>query len=138
MNKKNDIRRRIVAVLKEKISETGDRVFDSLDSPIWESGELPALNVLAGEEQAERFRQGPLRTYSRDLNVVVEAAVSGVDAQGEIDDLCSKVEDALNDDPILGGVCEDIDLSGSTSITVEQGSKRFATAEVRFVVRYLS
>lgn len=138
MNKVALIREKIVDLLKSRIPGFEDRVFDSLECAIWET-ELPALNVLSGDESAERYGQGYERTYLRTLDIAVELAISSSEnTQNELDRVCGLIEEALNDDPVLGGVCENIDYVSMASVIASNGGKKFGTAELKFEVVYVS
>lgn len=136
MSKKTEIRDQAITVLKNTIAGVEGRVFDSIQTPIWEE-QCPCLNVATGEENPERQQGGRPRTWTRTLAMVVEVAVRGETAPADLDELCESVEDAILADPNLGGAVEDVDFQGSTSVIHADGKGTFGVAEIRFSVTYV-
>lgn len=88
------------------LATTGANVFGSRVRPL-KRDELPALNVLGGDEELER---GDISTDAADrrMRPIVEATVARVDGyDDELDQVIAEVEAAIGADPTLGGVCAD-------------------------------
>jgi hypothetical protein len=140
-NKRAEIRAYLKTMLAEKISDVESRVFDSLPTPIWEEDDCPCLNILTPREKPERKGQGNgfNRIYSRVMDLVIEVGVKNTDdPAAELDDICKKLENAINGDPTLGKNCTDIEYDGTDTVIVGEGNKPFGVAEIRYLITYVN
>lgn len=141
-SKRVSIRNFIIAKLKEEISEVSQRVFNFRDSSLWTyqtPEEYPAINVSTPNENGSPFQSGSRnRTYDRTMTLKIEVAtVATEDVETVVDELCDKIESVFADDPILGGLVEEIRYIGTMSVVVQDGSMDVGGAEITFEVEYL-
>lgn len=114
MGIRKEVRDGLVAALAG-LATTGANVFASRVRP-FKPGELPALNVIGGDEELER---GDISTELADrrMRPVVEATVARVDGyDDELDQVIEEVEAAIGANSTLGGACADAFVA---SISVE-------------------
>jgi hypothetical protein len=115
----------------------GANVFDTRTAPITPRV-MPAALVYVQADRIDGdapYQQpgGPLR---RILTVAVEAAAAGEDADDDVDALCERIEAALDASMNLGGLCETIQLQGTTLEPVGDGAQFFMVALMEFEVVY--
>lgn len=127
----DSIREQVVQAFATRINAARTLQLDS-------STNLPARAVWDTTESAERLQYGKLR-MSLDLNVGFMAKVDRGDPTAPISKqgnamLAELLEDALNNDPTLGGLCSQINYSDSVIDYPEPGQDEIAVLAVFQIV----
>lgn len=133
------IRDQIVALLKAANTAAGTRVYESRRAPL-RDWELPALNVLTGEESVDsESRNTAPRELMRQMTLTIEGYVSAPDSgkvDQTMDDLLAQVEIVMHADRFFGGLCMDSLLTGVETGISETGERRIAAVLITYDVTY--
>ena len=124
----DSIREQIVEAFATRISATRSMQLDS-------NSDLPARSVWDTSESAERLNYGKLRV-TLDLNV---GFMDNVDRQVNQSTqgntmLAELINDALNNDPTMGGLCTQINYADSVIDYPEPGQSQIAVLAVFQIV----
>jgi hypothetical protein len=126
-------------------TRAADRISTNRKTPLiqcaMERGEeeqLPALLIYVGPERSEIFDESP-RRYRRRAELTVEALAEVVDnLDDEIDEFCQEVETALLRDDTLGGILNDLRLTGTNTAKVDTGAKLLGAAIITLEAEYFT
>ena len=138
------IRDTVVAILKGKIPEIGDRVFKSRPLPFF-LGELPALAVYIPDEAIQRWSDSPT-VYKRKPRVIVEVVVNAAEnCDDAMDKVCDQVEQLLLANPYLQGPTtqknaseEEIELLDQASVISGESANILGATRVPFTAVYFT
>lgn len=118
------------------LTTTGSNVYASRVYPLG-SGKLPALLIYTHNESIEEQSFSSKRVQTRTLEVVVEGYIRALsDFDDKVDDVCKEVEIALLDDPSLGGLAINTELSSAQCDYSGDGEQPVATLSMTFAVQY--
>lgn len=118
------------------LTTTGSNVYASRVYPLG-SAKLPALLIYTQTESIEEASFGVKRAQERMLEVMVEGYVRAVsNFDDKIDDIAKEVEVALLDDPTLGGLAINTELSSVDADYSGDGEQPVATIRLTFDVQY--
>ena len=101
---------------------------------------MPAITIHTGREVRDsdaNFNQtGDEHVTRRILFINIEAAVSGQNANDDVDTLCGEVEDSINASPNLGGKVESITWQRTALEPAGDGQAIILVALMEFQVAY--
>ncbi|HQS18606.1 hypothetical protein [Reyranella sp.] len=119
------------------LATTGPRVHAGRAWPV-ESGATPCLLVYARREQSGSDTMGgPSRKLRRELTLSVEGLVAETDdSDATLDAIAFEVETALAADPKLGGLCLDLEISGTDIAANAEGDTRQGRIRLDFTIFY--
>lgn len=118
------------------LTTTGSNVFQSRVDPMV-SAKLPAIIIYTTSESSEEVSFSAKRIQQRSLTVNVEGYVRAVtDFDDKLDLISEESETAILDDPTLGGLAINTELT-STDITYSgDGEQPVGTIRLTFEVQY--
>lgn len=141
------IRKKIVEILKNKITGVGPRVFPNASIPPWDE-ELPVILIYPRSEGATKYAEAP-RELARDLDLAIEIMAKGpeVDEDGNepvgkkslediLDDLTEQVECEMSRDETLQGVADDSILTNTEFEFLGDGGSPIGSARLTYAVTY--
>lgn len=132
---RKDIRKAVIARLKEANTESGIRVYTNRIRPIFPA-ECPLILVYTRNEPAEISNEAP-REYKRTLRVNVEiVALADDDLDDTLDAIAEKVEKAIFEDETFGGLASDTVLGETDVDIVGEGEKPIGAARITFEISY--
>jgi len=115
---------------------TGANVYASRVYPLT-GAKLPALLIYAQSETVEEQAFSKKRVQMRSLDLVVEGYVRAVsNFDDTIDKISSEVEQAILDDPLLGGLAINTELTSVEAAYSGDGEQPVATIRLTFTVQY--
>lgn len=118
------------------LTTTGSNVFASRVYPV-ASPKLPALLIYTQSESIEEHSFSGRRTQNRTLSVIVEGYVRGISGFDDtLGNICKEVEVALLDDPTLGGLAINTQISSSEADYSGEGDQPIGTIRLTFEVQY--
>jgi len=124
----------VAAMLRAVLPAVDGRVFPSRVRHI-QSARLPAIGVYGLKEALDDEGTSP-RRYTRDLTLAVEVVANGEGMDATLNELADAVEDALEADPTLGGLVQDLELRGVEISLAEKGDELVGCARVDAGVWY--
>jgi hypothetical protein len=131
------IRKAAAAVLTD-LATTAARVYVSRVYPI-QDAELPALRIYTRDEDIETSSMGVGRVRQHQLELVVEACVkSNTDFDDTADQIRKEVQNALDADPGLGGLCKYVEPRAVQDAFEGEGEKVVAVKRMTFEVLYFA
>lgn len=102
--------------------------------------ELPAVIIYTRTTKSEVFDESP-RRYRHEAELVVECALEiqpGEELDDQLDGIEQQVVDALLADDSLGGIAEDLMLTGSTNTIADAGEKLLGAVIITFQAVYFT
>ena len=118
------------------LTTSGSNVYASRVYPLG-SGKLPALLIYTHSESVEEQSFSSKRVQMRTLEVNVEGYIRAVsNFDDKIDDVLKEVEVALLDDPKLGGLAINTELTSAQCDYSGDGEQPVATLVITFTVQY--
>lgn len=102
--------------------------------------ELPAIIIYTRSTKSEVFDESP-RRYRHEAELAVECALeikSGEELDDQLDNFEQEVVDALLADDSLGGIAEDLMLTGSTNTIADAGEKLLGAVIITFQAVYFT
>jgi hypothetical protein len=131
-------RKAIRQALKDALlnkTDCGARVYTNRVLPVWNSN-LPAILIYTQSETREVYNDAP-RLMKSNLHVSIEIIADGLsDIDDTLDILGSQVEYELNQDHILGDLCEDVIQESCEQTINEQGEKFVGSSVLTYSVPY--
>lgn len=91
MSRQRKLIRKAAAGILANNTPAGVNVFSSRSAPLWDDYELPAICVYGARETISIEREAP-RQYKRELELRIEIAAKGADADEQLDDIGDRVE----------------------------------------------
>jgi hypothetical protein len=118
------------------LDTTGANVYASRVYPLTNST-LPALLIYTQSESLEEHAFSKQRVQNRDLDVIVEGYVRALaNFDDALDNICKEAEVAILDDPSLGGLAIDCNLTQVEANYSGEGEQPVATIRLTFTVQY--
>lgn len=115
---------------------TGSNVYASRVYPL-SGAKLPALLIYSQNESVEEEAFSKRRVQMRSLDVIVEGYVRALaNFDDSLDTISSEVEQAVLDDPLLGGLAINTELSSVEAAYSGDGEQPVATIRLTFTVQY--
>lgn len=138
MNKIAEIKTKIQSKLSLDSYFSGFKVLKDFDVAIWEATDIPCLNILSGEERAERLEQSWDRQYKRTLSVFIEACVkTNAPTKNSIDEVLGNIERVLIADPKLDNLVDDLEYDYMVSAVVNPGKSKLGVGNIYFTIQYI-
>jgi len=118
------------------LTTTGSNVYASRVYPLT-NAKLPALLIYTQSETVEESSFSKKRVQTRSLEVIVEGYVRAISTFDDvIDTICTEVETQVLDDPELGGLAINTELSSVTAMYSGEAEQPVATVNLTFTVQY--
>jgi len=118
------------------LTTTGSSVYASRVYPLT-NAKLPALLIYTQSESLEESSFSKKRVQARSLEVIVEGYVRAISTFDDvIDTICTEVEAQVLDDPKLGGLAINTELSSVTAMYSGEAEQPVATVNLTFTVQY--
>lgn len=138
MNKISEIKTKIQAKLAADSYFAGFKILKDFDVAIWEATDIPCLNILSGEERAERLDQSWDRQYKRTLSIFIEACVkTNAPTKNSIDEVLGNIERVLIADPKLDNLVDDLEYDYMVSAVVNPGKSKLGVGNIYFTIQYI-
>lgn len=119
----------------------GANVFASRSAPMWEDYELPAICIYGTRETITLQDESP-RKYRRELELRIEVAATGADADDQLDDIGNQVEQCIGRSNRLTYAKEqtvaDILLAGEQLEYRTEGKRTIGALVISYTVTYYS
>lgn len=119
----------------------GANVFASRSAPLWEGYELPAICVYGMREVITLEQESP-RKYRRELELRIEVAATGADADDTLDDIGNQIEQRIGRSNRLTYAKEqtvaDILLAGEQLEYRTEGKKTIGALVISYTAVYYS
>lgn len=118
------------------LTSTGTKVFESRVYPM-QNAKLPAILIYTTSEASEEVAFSKKRVQHRVLEVQVEGfvrAISGFD--DTLDQIALEIEEAILDDPELGGLAVNTELTGTEAEYSGDSEQPVGTIRLTFQVHY--
>lgn len=146
MNTRKLIRKAAMGMLVGK-TVAGTNVASSRPNPLSQrpsahggKEELPAIIIYTRSTKSEVFDESP-RRYRHEAELVVECACeikADEELDDQLDDFEQEVVDALLADDSLGGLTDDLLLTGSTNTIADAGEKLLGAVIITFQAVYFT
>ena len=142
---RKQIRAAIKAALMNKTS-AADRVFSNRTDPLLDkatdieggTAEFPLLLVIVTDEDSELLDESP-RRYRRTAKVKVEGTTNvGDNSDDALDDFADEIEAAMLADDSLGGLANDIRMTGTRMVLADSGRKVIGGVTLSFDVEFIT
>lgn len=139
------IRAAVAAAATDK-TRAASRVFSNRTDPVMDKAtdldngheEFPLLLIYSSDETSEVFDESP-RRYRRRLELKVEGTTNVGDASDdELDDFAEEIENAVLVDDTLGGLANDVKLTGTKMVLADSGRKVIGGVTLTFEVEYFT
>lgn len=118
------------------LTTTGSNVFESRVYPM-QSAKLPAIIIYTTTESSEEVAFSSKRVQNRVLSVEVQGFVRAISNFDDTLDLIAKeVEVAILDDPTLGGLAINTELTNTQADYSGEGEQPVGTIRLTFDVQY--
>jgi len=118
------------------LTTTGSNVFESRVYPM-QSAKLPAIIIYTTTESSEEVAFSSKRVQNRMLSVEVQGFVRAISNFDDTLDLIAKeVEVAILDDPSLGGLAINTELTNTQADYSGEGEQPVGTIRLTFDVQY--
>jgi len=118
------------------LTTTGSNVFESRVYPM-QAGKLPAILIYTTTESSEEVAFSSRRVQNRVLSVEVQGFVRAISNFDDTLDLIAKeVEVAILDDPSLGGLAINTELTNTQADYSGEGEQPVGTIRLTFDVQY--
>jgi len=118
------------------LTTTGANAFESRVYPM-QSAKLPAILIYTTSESSEEQAFSSKRVQNRTLSVEVEGFVRAIsNFDDTLDLIAEEVEEAILDDPTLGGLAINTELESTTANYSGDGEQPVGTIRLTFEVQY--
>lgn len=118
------------------LTTTGSNVFQSRVYPM-QAAKLPALLIYTTSESSSETAFSNRRTQDRRVSVDVEGFVRAIaNFDDKLDLIAEEVETALLDDPTLGGLAINTELTSTEAQYSGEGEQPVGTIRLTFEVQY--
>lgn len=118
------------------LTTTGANAFESRVYPM-QSAKLPAILIYTTSESSEEQAFSSKRVQNRTLSVEVEGFVRAIsNFDDTLDQIAEEVEEAILDDPTLGGLAINTELESTTANYSGDGEQPVGTIRLTFEVQY--
>lgn len=134
MHVRQQIREYVVAELTG-LATTGTKVYPSRVLPV-PNELMPCLCVYLGKESGSE-NDVPLNCSGRTLEVVIDAYVSGQDADDTLNEISAEIETALFAVPAMGGLTRGIYFRSMATVYPADAAKPFGIQRNIFAVEYV-
>jgi hypothetical protein len=132
---RQQIRDRIVSVLKSNVSLVKRRVFSSRVYALTEK-DLPAITVYAGSE-ASALQTIGVKTSARVVSIEVDLYVRATNNfDNDVDAIAVQIEEAIANDFTVNGLAKSAVLSGTDINFSGEAEQPVGSAKLTFDVRY--
>jgi len=134
---RQQIRDRIVSVLKSNVSLVKRRVFSSRVYALTEK-DLPAITVYTGSEVSSRLNMG-LNDLNRGLTLDVDIYVRSTSAfDNDVDAIAVQIEEAIAGDFTVNGLAKEAVLTGTEIQFSGDAEQPIGVAKLTYSVRYVT
>jgi hypothetical protein len=134
---RQQIRDRIVSVLKSNVSLVKRRVFSSRVYALTEK-DLPAITVYTGSEVSSRLNMG-LNDLNRSLTLDVDIYVRATSAfDNDVDAIAVQIEEAIAGDFTVNGLAKEAVLTGTEIQFSGDAEQPVGVAKLTYSVRYVT
>jgi hypothetical protein len=134
---RQQIRDRIVSVLKSNVSLVKRRVFSSRVYALTEK-DLPAITVYTGSEVSSRLNMG-LNDLNRGLTLDVDIYVRSTSAfDNDVDAIAVQIEEAIAGDFTVNGLAKEAVLTGTEIQFSGDAEQPVGVAKLTYSVRYVT
>ena len=134
---RQQIRDRIVSVLKSNVSLVKRRVFSSRVYALTEN-DLPAITVYTGSEVSSRLNMG-LNDLNRGLTLDVDIYVRSTSAfDNDVDAIAVQIEEAIAGDFTVNGLAKEAVLTGTEIQFSGDAEQPVGVAKLTYSVRYVT
>lgn len=134
---RQQIRDRIVSVLKSNVSLVKRRVFSSRVYALTEN-DLPAITVYTGSEVSSRLNMG-LNDLNRGLTLDVDIYVRSTSAfDNDVDAIAVQIEEAIAGDFTVNGLAKEAVLAGTEIQFSGDAEQPVGVAKLTYSVRYVT
>ncbi len=134
---RQQIRDRIVSVLKSNVSLVKRRVFSSRVYALTEK-DLPAITVYTGSEVSSRLNMG-LNDLNRGLTLDVDIYVRTTSAfDNDVDAIAVQIEEAIAGDFTVDGLAKEAVLTGTEIQFSGDAEQPIGVAKLTYSVRYVT
>ena len=118
------------------LTTTGSNVFESRVYPM-QSSKLPAVLIYTTSEESAESAFSSKRVQNRVLDVMVEGYVRAIaNFDDTLDQIATEVEGAILDDPTLGGIAVNTELTGTEANYSGDSEQPVGTIRLTFQVQY--
>jgi hypothetical protein len=134
---RQQIRDRIVSLLKSNVSLVKRRVFPSRVYALTEK-DLPAITVYTGSEVSSRLNMG-LNDLNRGLTLDVDIYVRTTSAfDNDVDAIAVQIEEAIAGDFTVNGLAKEAVLTGTEIQFSGDAEQPIGVAKLTYSVRYVT
>ena len=118
------------------LTTTGSNVFESRVYPM-QAAKLPAIIIYTTSEESNEDAFGTKRMQNRLVDVNVEGYVRAIsNFDDTLDQIAVEVEEAILDDPKLGGLAVNTELTGTEATYSGDSEQPVGTIRLTFQVQY--
>jgi len=118
------------------LTTTGSNVFESRVYPM-QSSKLPAVLIYTTSEESAESAFSKKRVQDRTVDVNVEGYVRAIaNFDDTLDQIAVEVEGAILDDPTLGGLAINTELTGTEATYSGDSEQPVGTIRLTFQVQY--